>query len=333
MDKPVRFLLFLLFAFFSLINYAQFPPPAGQEGTTAIHKDSSVFITWATNAVVVRGYSDISIPDSGFVTFGEDQNATGDSDNIIVSLGDGGYATLTFDIPLANGPGPDFAVFENAFLDNFLELAFVEVSSDGINFFRFDAVSLTQTDTQVETFGYLDATQIHNLAGKYRVEYGTPFDLEELNNIPGLSIDSITHIKIIDVVGCIQDEYSTYDSQGHKVNDPWPTLFPSGGFDLDAVGVIHNTSNANVDDLLFSKLLVYPNPVSEYLFISFPVKLKLNSIELFDLLGKPMDIDLQDTSIDKYQPLKINISSLPAGMYMIMMNFDNFSLTRKIFKK
>jgi hypothetical protein len=160
-----------------------------------------------------------------------------------------------------------------------------------------------------------------------------PFDLEELNNIPDLNINSITHVKIIDVIGCIQDEYATYDSQGNKINDPWPTPFPSGGFDLDAVGVIHNTSNANIDDLLISKLLVYPNPVSEYLFISFPVKLKLNSIELFDLLGKPMDIDLPDTSFDKYQPLKINISSLPAGMYMIMMNFDNFSLTGKIFKK
>jgi hypothetical protein len=330
MDKLLHIAILFLFC---LNAYPQFPPPAGQEGTTAIHKDSSVFITWSTNAVVVRGYSDISVPDSGFVTFGEDQNATGYSDNIIVSLGDGGYATLTFDIPLANGPGPDFAVFENAFLDDFLELAFVEVSSDGINFFRFDAVSLTQTDTQVETFGYLDATQIHNLAGKYRVEYGMPFDLEELNNIPDLNINSITHVKIIDVIGCIQDEYATYDSQGNKINDPWPTPFPSGGFDLDAVGVIHNTSNANIDDLLISKLLVYPNPVSEYLFISFPVKLKLNSIELFDLLGKPMDIDLPDTSFDKYQPLKINISSLPAGMYMIMMNFDNFSLTGKIFKK
>ncbi|MFN6048554.1 MAG: T9SS C-terminal target domain-containing protein, partial [Bacteroidota bacterium] len=49
--------------------------------------------------------------------------------NGVVSLGDGGIATLTFDPPITNGDGFDFAVFENTFLDTFLELAFVEVST------------------------------------------------------------------------------------------------------------------------------------------------------------------------------------------------------------
>ncbi|MCD4697291.1 MAG: T9SS type A sorting domain-containing protein, partial [Bacteroidales bacterium] len=133
--------------------------------------------------------------------------------------------------------------------------------------------------------------------------------------------------------GCIQDEFATHDSQGHKVNDPWPTLFPSGGFDLDAVGVIHNTSNANIIDKYLTNVMFYPNPVSEYLYISSPVRLKFNSIELIDIFGKSWYLGFRDNSIDKYQPLKINISSLPAGIYMIIMNFDNFSLTRKIFKK
>ena len=60
-------------------------------------------------------------------------------------------ATVTFASPIYNGEGPDFAVFENGFdIDDeydptgvlhFLELAFVEVSSDGENFFRFPAVT------------------------------------------------------------------------------------------------------------------------------------------------------------------------------------------------
>ena len=36
-------------------------------------------------------------------------------------VGDGGSAILTFDTPIANGPGFDFAVFENGFSDTFLE--------------------------------------------------------------------------------------------------------------------------------------------------------------------------------------------------------------------
>ena len=36
-----------------------------------------------------------------------------------------------------------------------------------------------------------------------------------------------------------ENDYSRCDSQGHQINDPWPTNFPTGGFDLDAVGVIN----------------------------------------------------------------------------------------------
>ena len=78
----------------------------------------------------------------------------------VVSLGDGGYGILTFDEPIDNGLGWDFAVFENSFSDDFLELAFVEVSSDGINFFRFPATSLTQDIVQVGGFGNIDANEL-----------------------------------------------------------------------------------------------------------------------------------------------------------------------------
>ena len=38
-----------------------------------------------------------------------------------------------------------------------------------------------------------------------------------------------------------ENDYASYDSQRHQINDPWPTAFDigTGGFDLDAVGVIN----------------------------------------------------------------------------------------------
>ena len=132
-------------------------------------------------------------------------------------------------------------MFENSINDSFLELGFVEVSSDGTNFFRFAAVSLTPTDTQVGTFGSVDPTNLYNLAGKYRRGFGTPFDLAELSGTPGLDLQRVSHVRVVDVIGSIDPLYATYDSQGHKVNDPWPTDFETGGFDLDAVCVLHQT--------------------------------------------------------------------------------------------
>ncbi len=242
-----------------LLSVAQFAPPVGQAGTTAMYKDSSAFINWATFCNVTRGYQDISTPSLGYATIGDSSKALGKADNSLVSLGDAGYAICTFQNPITDGPGPDLAVFENSFNDDYLELAFVEVSSDGINFFRFPATSNTQDTLQTGSFGSTDATLINNLAGKYRGMYGTPFDLQELQGVGGLNINAITHVKIIDVVGSITPTYATFDQNGRRVNDPWSTAFPSSGFDLDALGVIHDITNSIMENKE-NDLSIFPNP-------------------------------------------------------------------------
>ncbi len=255
MSRRSPFLLFIAFLstpFFGGDVLAQhrtgpFAPPVGQSGSKAMSKDSSAFVAWASSCSVERGPKDTSDLSQGYASSGSPSNVIGKADgSSIVSLGDHGTATIGFDVVLQDGPGPDLAVFENSFSDDFLELAFVEVSSDGEEFVRFPAVSLTDTSDQVGSFGSVDATNIYQLAGKYRGGYGTPFDLQELSDSSGINIDSITHVRIVDVIGCVQEAYSTLDSNGRAVNDPWPTAFSSGGFDLDAVGVINTRSNTSI---------------------------------------------------------------------------------------
>lgn len=240
-----RLLFFSLFIFLpiAILRAGPYAPAAGQPGSTAISKDDPRFVEWATGISVARGLQEIDKPDLGYASYGSPSDAFGPAQGSnttgVVSLGDGGAATITFAQPIANGPGPDFAVFENGISDTYLELAFVEVSSDDKNYFRFPSVSLTQTNTQVGGFGTLDPTNLYDLAGNYRVGYGTPFDLSELAETPGLNVNAVTQVRVVDVVGCIETSYCTYDSQGHKINDPWSTPFTSSGFDLGGVGVIH----------------------------------------------------------------------------------------------
>ena len=208
--------------------------------------NDSAFVAWATGvSELVRGYADIANPNLGHASFGTGENAlgpvAGDTSADVfstVSLGDGGWITLTFANPIRNGAGWDFAVFENGFGDTFLELAFVEVSSNGTDFFRFASVSLTPVTTQVGGFGTLDPTNLHNLAGKYRQGYGVGFDLAELSFVgAALDINAVTHVRIVDVVGSINPAHARYDSLGNIINDPYSTPFSTGGFDLDAIGV------------------------------------------------------------------------------------------------
>ena len=110
----------------SINVFAQGPyaPVADSIGTTAMHKDSSAFMTGLQHAIVERGWQNIADTTLGKTSTGDIYSATEKSGvNGVVSLGDGGSAILTFSSPIINGNGPDFAVFENAFDNTFLELA------------------------------------------------------------------------------------------------------------------------------------------------------------------------------------------------------------------
>lgn len=283
--------------FFSLCltaysSHAQYPPQVGYEGTTAIHKDSNIFVNWATSCTIERGYQNISNTSLGYASVGEPSAATGNIGNGLVSLGDGGSAILEFEHPIYNGEGADFAVFENGFLQNigsdmaFLELAFVEVSSDGINFHRFSAISNVSRNTQLDGFAMMDARLIHNFAGKYIANYGTPFDLDDLKDIDGLDINHITHIKITDVVGSIDPVYATYDSNGEIINDPFPTPFPSGGFDLSGIGVIHQKIATRTKTRAAENISFYPNPTKDYIRFDISNFDETVNIDIFHLSGQ-----------------------------------------------
>jgi hypothetical protein len=304
---------------------AQFAPPVGQIGTTAIYKDSSAFVSWASSGIVEFGYQDISLPSNGYANVGDSSSAFGVAGTSgVVSLGDGGYAIMQFDNLIIDEPGPDFAVFENSFDDQFLELAFVEVSSDGTNFFRFPAVSNTDTLNQTNSFGYTDATKIHNLAGKYRGLYGTPFDLDEIADNILLNKQAISHVKIIDVVGCIQNQYCTRDVNKHKINDPWPTAFGSGGFDLDAIGVIHQKP-VGINELQLTQISIYPNPAINILNIN------ISSINYFvEVINVMGEVVLK--SENNSGTTSLSIYELKQGIYTLLITSNGKQKQMKFVK-
>jgi hypothetical protein len=323
-----KILLFVFYQMLTSVVFGQFPPAAGLPGSTAISNDSSIFVGWATSCEVVKGDFDISNPDLGEVWFGEEADATGKAEGNsvdVVSLGDGGSATLFFDTPIINGEGWDFAVFENALNDSFLELAFVEVSSDGINFYRFPSVSMTDSDVQIATFGAIETSKINNFAGKYRQGFGTPFDLEQLEGIGGLDLNQISWIRIVDVVGSIQDGFATFDNENHKVNDPWPTPFETGGFDLDGVGVIH-ASSAGIDEEQIS-MSVFPNPFVNSFRISLPENLQeVINIEIINQAGSIVFRN------DVKSSEEIDLSGFPEGIYFLKLESAAQMIRQKILK-
>jgi len=186
--------------------------------------------------------------------------ATAQHDYDVVSLGPSGSITLTFDATIVNGDGADFAVYENGFWATsfgggfFAELAYVEVSSDGLAWARFPSVSLTEEPIGLSPAARqnlpIDPTDVYNLAGKHpNNSYnavvtceGTPFDLSDLlaaaSVLSGaVDLNDIHYVRIVDIIG----NGGSLDSLGNPIYDGYPTA-GSGGFDLEAVGVIHVAS-------------------------------------------------------------------------------------------
>jgi hypothetical protein len=324
----IKRIFILMLALVPVSLWAQFAPAQDKPGTTAMHADSSAFVAWATGCTVERGPRRIDKEDSPLASFGEDEYALGAPGGTfaVVSLGDGGKATLTFDSPIYNGPGPDFAVFENGFANAqnpdtwALELGFVEVSSDGMNFFRFPAVTYVQTEEQLGNAGSIDPAQLHNFASKYGAFYGTPFDLDEMEDNALLDKNRVTHVRIVDVVGDIDTTYATYDSEGHIVNDPWPTPFESSGFDLDAVGVIHDLAHG-VSDNESDAVTIYPNPVKDKLFVKAE---NVQSVEIYNLVGQKVVTSNETT---------INMSDLIGGIYFVRVVCEDGMFTKRIVKQ
>lgn len=215
---------------------------AGQAG---IGHAPETMQSWATEVDdFVRGPIDILDPEGEKASHGLPETALGPATTNsadVFSLGDGGFMTLFFEEGIGDGNGDDFAVYENGFFSVdglFAEFAFVDVSSNGIDFARFDAISYQAIP--VPGFGTVDPDDYENFAGDQPIGLGTGFDLAELAAHPlvmsgALDLTDVSYVRLVDVIG----DGSTFDADAQPVYDPYPTGFATGGFDVEAVGVLH----------------------------------------------------------------------------------------------
>jgi hypothetical protein len=163
----------------------------------------------------------------------------GAPDGGLVALGAAGTITVSFVDPIPNLPGADLFVVENPFVlpqGNFSELGFVEVSSNGSDFVRFDAIS--DQPGPVDVFGLIDPALVHGLAGVNAMD---AFDLADLPPSTLLDLATVRFVRIVDIVG----DGNTFDSRGpgYPIWDPYPSQVTTG-FDLDAIGAVPEPGSA-----------------------------------------------------------------------------------------
>ena len=135
-----------------------------------------------------------------------------------------------------------------------------------------------------------------------------------------LDKNKVTHVRLIDVVGDINPDYASYDSEGHVVNDPWPTPFNSSGFDLDAVGVIHDIAH-DVTENELEAIAVYPNPVKDRLIVKAE---NLQSVEVYNLVGQMVANSTSSV---------VDFGNLNQGIYFVRVKADGKTVTQRVVKQ
>ncbi|WP_458627360.1 T9SS type A sorting domain-containing protein [Winogradskyella sp. PC D3.3] len=173
------------------------------------------------------------------------------------------------------------------------------------------------------------------------------YDISTLKPVMG-SHDFVTRIKDTDVVEFIFEDINLPEDDAN--NDgyvafkikTWSTLdlgdiFRNSAeiyFDYNAP-IITNTAMTIVEESLFvndfnieAAIKLYPNPVSDYLFIESNVVIE--SIKLHDINGRLLqDFILTDNQFEE----KLNISKLNVGVYFVKIASNKGDITKKFIKE
>lgn|GEM_PF-2350592 len=141
----------------------------------------------------------------------------------VVSLGDNGSITLSFDDNrIVDGPGVDFRVFENPFLNDvsgqtFAEVGIVSASADGVNFFAFPHNASTFA-------GLAGVTPVYSTPGN-GIDPRTPAAGGDGFDLATIGLANARFVRIQDPGAAIPDPGNAF---------PVPGVGKSG-FDLDAI--------------------------------------------------------------------------------------------------
>ncbi|RZJ60527.1 MAG: T9SS type A sorting domain-containing protein, partial [Flavobacterium sp.] len=118
----------------------------------------------------------------------------------------------------------------------------------------------------------------------------------------------------------LDPQYASYDSFGNRINDPFPTPFYSGGFDLAGVGIL-NAGSLGIFDNAVAIAAIYPNPAVDSFSIRMSSATEVH-IKMYDSTGREV-LSTDITSEDL-----INVSHLNAGIYILAID-NGTSITNK----
>ena len=95
----------------------------------------------------------------------------------------------------------------------------------------------------------------------------------------------------------------------------------------DGFKLTYRAGHVGVDDQEIPEMAVYPNPVSDKLFIHGDGE--INSVMVRDRLGRVVRLSAEQNG----NGCSLSVADLPDGMYLLQFNYNNQTITRKFIKQ
>ncbi|GAA4280763.1 T9SS type A sorting domain-containing protein [Gaetbulibacter aestuarii] len=107
------------------------------------------------------------------------------------------------------------------------------------------------------------------------------------------------------------------------VNDYECSIHP-----LSMYGTITVQNSLGIDENAIAQFEMFPNPSNAILNLKLPQKLSTVDVHVYDLLGK----ELLNRSYENSNLIKVNISDLSRGIYLVKLSSDTSAKTKQFVK-
>ena len=310
--KKLTFLLLLVTSFL----FAQQPQSYVEVDTGSIEVNTTNNQTEATvtgitnNRDLIDIYTTQSDFDAAFAT-----NCTGALTSEDFTGGPGGI----------QGCGPVISsAGDGCFAAGELEAGFDTQASNGTDVVYIPAGAIGNVDPLVGAITFAEFTVINFSPDVFAVtmdvwENNDPNTDIRIFGAGGVLIEAFTVITPVNsqtFFGVIADEAITrIELEGQNDSGELYGQFSYGG---DCMAL-------SVGDNLAELVDIFPNPANDILQVRVPASINVNSVALFDVLGKNTGAVLVNG--------QINVSQLARGVYILNVNTDSGTLTQKIVKQ
>ena len=95
----------------------------------------------------------------------------------------------------------------------------------------------------------------------------------------------------------------------------------------DGFKLTYQAGHVGVEDYETSSLIIFPNPVSDRLFVHADNEIR--SVEVVDMLGRAVHLTAERDD----NGVSLSVSDLPSGIYLLRLNINNQTITRKFIKQ